>query len=84
MDLIAEASLPNKGTHRMTPTESEELNKQVHELGHKGLIQESLSPCIVPVVLAPNKNEEWRMCITNRHLTRNTRLLLKSYMYHTL
>ena len=32
MDLIPGASLPNKATHRMTPIESEELNRQVNEL----------------------------------------------------
>ena len=32
MDLIPGVSFPNKATHRMTPVESEELNKQVNEL----------------------------------------------------
>ena len=32
MDLVPGASLPNKAAHRMTPAESEELNRQVHEL----------------------------------------------------
>ena len=32
MDLIPGASLPNKVAHRMTPAESEELNRQVNEL----------------------------------------------------
>ena len=41
MDLILGASLPNKETHRMTPTESEELNRRVNELLQKGLIRES-------------------------------------------
>ena len=43
----------------MTPFEIEELNKQVQKLLRKGLIQESLSPC---VVLAPKKDGEWRIC----------------------
>ena len=60
MDLILEASLPNKVVHKMTPAESEELNRQVNEL--LGLIQESLNPCAILVVLAPKKNGEWRMC----------------------
>ena len=63
MDLIPRANFPNKVAHRMTPIESEELNKQVNELLQKGLIRESLSPGVVPAVLEPKKNGEWRMCI---------------------
>ena len=32
MDLIPGASFPNKEPYRLTPTENEELNRQVHEL----------------------------------------------------
>ena len=53
IDLIPRASFPNKTAHRMTPAENEELNRQVQELLRKGLIRESLSPCVVPTVLAP-------------------------------
>ena len=63
MDLIPRASLPNKAPYILTPTENEELNKQVHELLQQGLIRESLSLGIVPNVLTPKKNGEWRMCI---------------------
>ena len=47
MDLIPGASFTNKETNRMTPTESEEMNRKVHELLQKGLIQEILSPCVL-------------------------------------
>ena len=62
MDLVPGASFPNKAAHRITPKESGELNRQVHEDLQKGLIQESLSPCVVLAILAPKKNGEWRMC----------------------
>ena len=38
MDLVLGAIFPNKEAHRMTPRESEELNRQVHDLLQKGLI----------------------------------------------
>ena len=38
MNLIPRASFPNKVAHKMTPAESEELNRQVNELLQKGLI----------------------------------------------
>ncbi len=72
MDLIPRASLLNKAPYRLTPTENEELNKQVHELLQKGLIREILSPCVVPTVLAPKKNGEWRMCTDSRAINKIT------------
>ena len=72
MDLIPRASYPNKAPYRLTPRENEELNRQVHELLQKVLIRESLSPCVVPIVLAPKKNEEWRMCTDSRAINRIT------------
>ena len=55
MDLSHGESFPKKEVHRMKLVESEELNRQVHELLQKGSIQESLSPCDVPILLAPKK-----------------------------
>ncbi|XP_059068233.1 uncharacterized mitochondrial protein AtMg00860-like [Cryptomeria japonica] len=39
--------------------ENEEIRKQVEDLLKKSLIRESLSPCVVPIVLVPKKGEEW-------------------------
>ena len=42
------------------------MNRQVHELLERGLIHESLSPCVVLAVMTPKKTGEWRMC-TDSH-----------------
>ena len=72
MDLIPRANFPNKAPYRLTPKENEELNRQVHELLQKGLIREILSPCAIPIVLAPNRNGEWRMCTDSRAINKIT------------
>ena len=40
----------------MTPTENEEIRKQVQEMLDKGPIRESLSPCAIPTMLSPRKD----------------------------
>ena len=56
IDLIPGESVPNRETYRLTPRENEEVKNQVHELLDKGLVRESLSPCVVPIVLSPKKD----------------------------
>nr|XP_027109244.1 uncharacterized protein LOC113729114 [Coffea arabica] len=62
IDLIPGIPLPNKPAYRMGPEETKELQRQVEELLRKGWARESLSPCAIPVILVPKKDDTWRMC----------------------
>ncbi|XP_059064905.1 uncharacterized protein LOC131856955 [Cryptomeria japonica] len=66
IDLIPGSSLPNKVEYKLTPDQNEELARQVHELLEKGFIRTSISPCVVPAVLALEKEElGLQLCLTD-------------------
>jgi hypothetical protein len=72
IELIPGESLPNKAAYRLTPQENEEVKRQVQDLQDKGLVRESLSPCVVPIVLSPKKDGGWRMCTDSRAINKIT------------
>jgi len=66
------ASLPNRPTYRTNPQETKEIKTQVQDLLDKGLVQKSLSPYDVPVLLVPKKDGKWRMCCDCRAINNIT------------
>jgi hypothetical protein len=72
IDLIQGESIPNKARYRLTPRENEEVKNQVQERLDKGLVRESLSPCVLPTVLSPKKDGGWRICTDSRSINKIT------------
>jgi hypothetical protein len=64
--------LPNCAPYRTNPEEIKEIQHQVQELLDKGYVRESLSPCVVPVILVPKKDGSWRMCVDCRAINNIT------------
>ena len=65
-------NIPNKETYKMTPSQNVEIAKQIQGLLEKGLIRKSLSPCVVPIFLAPKREGKWRMCMESRAINKIT------------
>jgi hypothetical protein len=52
--------------------ENDEIKKQIQELLDEGVIMQRTSPCGSPIVLVPNKDGTWHMCVDFRALNKIT------------
>jgi hypothetical protein len=59
IDLMPGIALPNRPAYRTNPEETKEIQRQAQALLDKGYVCETLSPCVVPVILVPKKDGSW-------------------------
>ena len=65
IDLVPGSSMSNFTHIQNNPTAHVVLKWQVSEFVDKRFIRESMSPCALPVLLTPKKDEFWRMCVNS-------------------
>jgi len=66
IDFVPGSVIPNRLAYRSNPEETKELQRQVGDLMSKGYVRENMSPCVVLVLLVPQKDETWRMYVDCR------------------
>ena len=63
IDFVPGVTIPKRPAYRSNSEETKELQRQVEELLTKGHVRESMSQCVVSVLLVPKKDGTWRMCV---------------------
>ena len=68
IELVPGSTPPSRPMYRMSPTELDELKRQLDDLMSKGLIRPSKSAYGAPVLLTKKKDGSWRFCVDYRAL----------------
>ena len=58
--------------YKMSVLENAEIKRKIQELLDKGSIRRNTSPCGSPIVLVPNKDGAWCMCVDFQALNKIT------------
>lgn len=68
IELLAGVSRVNVRPYRYSPTQKDEIEKQLLQMLSDGIITPSTSPYASPVLLVRKKDGTWRYCVDYRHL----------------
>jgi len=68
IELLPGSAPPSLATYRMSPTELDELKRQIDDLESKHVLRPSKSPFGAPVLLTKKKDGTWRFCVDYRAL----------------
>ncbi|XP_022854589.1 uncharacterized protein LOC111375905 [Olea europaea var. sylvestris] len=71
IDFIPGAAISNRPNYRSNPEEGG-TSKASGGIDEQGYVRENMSPCPVPVLLVPKKDETWRMCMDCRAINNIT------------
>ena len=68
IDLMVGVSIPNRLAYKSNPEDTKESQRQVENLIEKVWVRESLSPCVMPVILFNRTLSQILQCLVGKNL----------------